>query len=290
MQAAASPTIPETLPENQRAALVSLLGDDDPAVYRVIRNKILSFGPWACEWLRPFSLSSDPVLRRRVQEIINHLARNTGDDRFLDYCLHQGEELNLEEAVFLLAQTQYPEVSVEAYLAMLDSWASDLRVRLNFRAPAEVVLGTLNQFLFAHLEFTGTPDYGDNPENCYLNRVIDRRTGNPISLCTVYLLLARRLGLPVAGVGLPGHFICRYQSTTRQLYVDVFRRGKFLSKADCIKYLLQTNHGLQEGYLAPVTSRRMLLRMCSNLHQTYSLLEMSEEVTRLQRYLVALAK
>ena len=93
-----------------------------------------------------------------------------------------------------------------------------------------------------------------------------------------------------SGIGLPGHFICRYQSTTRQIYIDAFRHGRFLSQADCIKYLLQTNHGLQEGYLTPVSTRRMLLRICSNLHQTYSMLEMTEEVTRVQRYLVALAK
>lgn len=276
--------------ESQRAALMNLLVDDDPKVYQLIRNKILSIGPAACDWLRPHALSSDPVLRRRCQEIINHLARSQVDDRFLDFCLHHGEELDLEEAVFLLAQTQFPEINVDAYRAQLDAWSAELLDRVNLAGGSEILLGQVNAYLFTTLGFAGNPFYGDNPENCYLNRVMDRRTGNPISLCTIYLLVGRRLGLPVSGIGLPGHFLCRYQSTTRETYIDAFRKGRFWTKADCVRYLLQTNHGLHEGYLSPFTPRRMLLRMCSNLHQTYSQLEMTEDVTRLQRYLVALAK
>ncbi|HTD86074.1 MAG TPA: transglutaminase family protein, partial [Candidatus Binatia bacterium] len=75
-----------------------------------------------------------------------------------------------------------------------------------------------------------------------------------------------------------------------EIYIDCFRGGKFWTKADCIRFLIQSNHTLQEGHLAPVSSRRMLLRMCANLHQTYSSLEMREEANRVQRYLVALAK
>jgi regulator of sirC expression with transglutaminase-like and TPR domain len=163
-------------------------------------------------------------------------------------------------------------------------------MRIDFLSEAEQILSAINQYLFGDLGFTGNEQYGDNPESCYLNRVVDDRAGNPISLCAIYLFIARRLRLPVAGIGLPGHFICRYQSTTKEIYIDAFRRGKFWTKADCIKHLLNTNCGLQDGYLSPVSPRRMLLRMCANLHQTYANLEMAEETTRMQRYLVALAK
>jgi regulator of sirC expression with transglutaminase-like and TPR domain len=119
---------------------------------------------------------------------------------------------------------------------------------------------------------------------------VDRRTGNPISLCAVYLLLGRRLRLPLAGIGMPGHFLCRYQSATEALFVDAFNHGKLLSRVDCVKYLQQTSHGFHETFLAPISSGRTLLRMCSNLHQIYSHLELREETARFQRYLVALAK
>ena len=290
MQALVSDDSPATLTPNQRAALISLLVDDDAAIYQMVRGKILSYGRAACEWLRPHILSSDPVMRRRALEIVHHLARKDSDERFLDFCLHNGEELDLEAAVGLLAQTQYPDANTEAYQALYDHWAGELRDRIDFAAEAEQILGVVNQYLFGDLGFWGNEQYGDSPDNCYLNCVVDRRTGNPISLCTLYLFVGRRLRLPVTGIGLPGHFICRYQSTTKEIYIDAFQRGKFWTKADCIKHLLKTSHGLQEGYLAPVTSRRMLQRMCANLQQTYANLEMMEEASRMQRYLVALAK
>jgi regulator of sirC expression with transglutaminase-like and TPR domain len=120
--------------------------------------------------------------------------------------------------------------------------------------------------------------------------VVDHRTGNPISLCLVYLFLARRLKLPIVGIGMPGHFLCRFQSTTEEIFIDAFNKGKLLTKADCVKYLLHTRDGFKESYLAPVTGRRVLLRICSNLHQIYTQLNLGEESSRFQRYIVALAK
>src|SRR5688572_10522507 len=278
------------LSEKQRMALISLLVDDDPAIYRTVRNQLLSYGKEVGRWLRPHVLSSDPVMRRRALEIVSHFARQNNDEAFLAFCLTNGEELDLEQGTGLLARSQYPDVNIQAYQALYDHWADELRVRVNFSAGPDQILQTVNHYLFEELGFSGNDRYGDDPSNCYLNHVVDQRSGNPISLCAVYLFVGRRLQLPLTGIGLPGHFICRYQSPTREIYIDCFRGGKFWTKADCIRFLVQTNHTLQEGHLAPVSSRRMLLRMCANLHQTYSSLEMREEANRVQRYLVALAK
>jgi regulator of sirC expression with transglutaminase-like and TPR domain len=278
------------LPENQRAALVSLLADDDPAVYHLVRSKLIAYGPTACEWLRPETLSSDPRMRRRAAEILQHQARRASDHRFIDFCRRHGEDLDLEEGVGLLAQTRYPEMNGEAYSALFDNWAGELRDRLSARATAEDTLMVLNQFLFEELGFGGNDDYGYQPDCCYLNQIVDKRAGNPIGLCTVYLLIARRLRLPVTGIGLPGHFICRYQSSTTEIYIDCFRKGIFVTKADCIKYLLNSNYGLAEGHLSPVGSKRILLRMCNNLLNTYGHLEMTDEAARIQKYIAALSR
>ena len=280
----------ETPSERQKAALISLLGDEDAAVYRVVRDKIISCGHSSTEWLRPHALSSEPALRRRAQEIIQYFARETADDRFLAFCLTEGNDLNLEQGAWLLAQTQYPEINVEAYQALFDSYAGELLERVDLRSEADQLLAAFNEYVFGELEFKGNEQNYYDPENSYLNRVLDRRTGNPINLCLVYLLLARRLQLPLTGIGLPGHFICRYQSTSEEYYVDVFNRGKLWTKANCIQYLLQRNYNVQDEYLAPVSPRRMLMRICGNLHQIYHHLEMNGEATRLQRYLIALAK
>jgi len=279
------------LTDRQKTALVKLLGDDDPAIYHAIRAKILSYGEAASDWLRPHTLSSDPAVRRRVQEIVHHLARQAADNRFLSFCVSQGEDLDLEEGTWFLAQTQYPEINMAAYQALFDSYANDLRERIDFGAGPEMILAAINRYLYSELEYSGNEDSYYDPDNSYLNRVVDRRTGNPISLCVVYLFVARRLRLPVAGIGMPGHFLVRFQSSSEgEIFIDAFNRGKLLNKADCIKYLLHTTYGFQETHLAPVSPRRILLRACSNLHQIYTQLSLEEEAARFQRYIVALTK
>lgn len=281
---------PGKLSESQWTALLKLLADEDPAVYRNIRQRILACGPAAAERLRPHTLSRDPALRRRAQEIVRRFDRQAADNRFLAFCLKHGEECELEQGAWLLAQTQYPDINIEGYKALLDSFAGDLRERLKQTFKPARILATFNQYLFQQLGFSGNEENYYDPNNSYLNRVLDRRTGNPINLCLVYLLLARRLHLPITGIGLPGHFICRYQSSAAEIYIDAFSRGKLASKADCVQYLLQGNYSLRDDYLAPVSPRRWLLRICGNLHQIYLHLERAEEATRLQRYMVALAK
>ena len=127
------------------------------------------------------------------------------------------------------------------------------------------ILGVIADYLFTEQKFAGDETNFHDPENSYLNRVLDRRKGNHISLSVVYLLLARRLRLPVAGIGLPGYFVCRYQSSRHEIYIDPFRKGRLLAKADCVKYVVQLQHRFDEGCLAPVSARRILLRICANL-------------------------
>jgi regulator of sirC expression with transglutaminase-like and TPR domain len=274
--------------EPQRAALLTLLADDDPAVWKTVRRTILASGPLAEPWLRPHSLSPDPVTRRRVREILGQVARQAADDRFLAFCLNRGQDFDLEAAVWLLAQTRYPEINVAGYQALLDSYAADLAQRLQEVKPGRPLLRRFNQHLVQALGFHGNEADYYHPDNSYLNRVLDRRTGNPISLCLVHIFVARRLRLPIAGIAMPGHFICRYQTSLETIYIDAFNHGQLLTKADCVRYLHQSTHTPRDGALRPASPRRTLLRCCSNLHQIYCQRGTQSEAQRLQRYVVAL--
>ncbi len=290
METATANNASTALDINQRAALINLLGDEDPSVYEAVRERILAVGASSREWLRPFMLSRDPLRRRRATEIIRLFDRQSADNRFLAFCHQHGENLDLETGAWLLAQTQHPEINVEAYAALLDSFAGELRQRIVSHARAHSLLTHFNGYLFGQLGFAGNEKDFYDPDNSYLNCVLDRRTGNPINLCLLYLLLARRLRLPVSGIGLPGHFLCRYQSASEELFIDAFNGGKLMTKADCIHYLVRGNYDLREEYLSPVSPRRILTRICGNLHQIYTRLGHPEAVTRFQRYLVALAR
>jgi len=278
------------LQEKHRKALISLLADDDPKVYRTVRETILSYGPASSVWMREHTLSSDPVLRRRASEIINHFARQDADTQFLAFCLNQGEDFDLERGVLLLCRTQYPQINLEAYSALLDNHAGELRQRLDLNGLPEHIIRVINDYLFRELKFTGDEQNFYDPENSYFNRVLDRGIGNPITLSLLYLLLARRLRLPMAGIGLPGHFLCRFQSSRAEMYIDPFKGGRVLVKADCVKMVMQLQHRFDDSFLAPFSARRILQRICSGLHQVYSQQKSAHQAERLQRYLVALAK
>ncbi|MBC8097352.1 MAG: hypothetical protein H7Y43_16225 [Akkermansiaceae bacterium] len=285
-------TIADTakLSPSEQAALIKLLADENLAVHRAVRSKIISCGPEVVEWLRPYSLSDDPVLRRHATEIIGHFGRQQADTQFLSFCLKSGEDFDLETAAWTLARTTYPNINVEAYQALLDEYANAARERTLLEFGAEEKLTAFNTYLFTELGFTGNVANYYDSENSYLNRVLDKRTGNPINLTLVYILIARRLGMPVIGIGMPGHFICRFQTSSDEIYIDPFNRGQLLSKADCIQYLQRGNYSLNDDFLAPASARRMFLRICSNLHQIYTELGKGEEATRFQRYLVALSR
>ena len=288
MQALPQPV--ESLPEKQRAALITLLADDDPAVHQMVRSTILSFGPMAQQWLRPYLVSGDPVLRRRASEIVEHIARAQAHDRFLQFCVRTGEELDLEQGLGLLAQTRYPQINLEGYRALYDQWATTLRERIGLKTDAEQVLAMMGTFFFQELGFKGDEQRHLSAGSCFINTVVDRRVGNSVTLCALFLLITRRLGLPVVGISLPGYFLCRYQSATREFYLDIFKKGKFWTKGDCVKFLQSTQQNLQDGHLSPATPRRVLVRSVASLHQAYSHLEIRDEAARMQRYLVALAR
>ncbi len=277
------------LTDTQKRALLTLLADEDPQVASSVRTKILSCGESSRKWLAQSALSSDPLLRRRVREILDEQDRQQFDNQFLAMCLNEGEQLDLERAVWLMAQTRYPDVNPAGYSAVLDEMAGEIHPQLDAATPPKEQLALVNKLMLESRSFRVNGHNYYDEENSYINKVIDRRVGNPLGLCVVYLLLAKRLKLPVVGIGMPGHFLCRYQSSRDTLFIDAFNQGRILSKAECVRYLLQTSHGYQESFLAPLLPRRILLRICSNLHQIYQRGKIASETDRLQRYIVALA-
>lgn len=282
--------MPRTLTPGQRAALVNLLGDEDPAIYTQVRETILALGPAACEWLSGFALSDDPVIRRRVNEVISTLKRLEADEAFLSFCLSTGENIDLERAVFLLAKTRFPLINVEAYQALLDMYAEEALHEILFTRGTLQLIEALNEFLFDQIHFAPALEHGSDPNLNYINVVLDTRKGNAITLAMLYMFIGGRLKLPMAPVSVPGHFLCRIQTSTEELYVDCHNFGTPLSRTDCVHYLVRNNYEIREEYLQPVSPRKALMRLCANLHKCYSSGADPSEAARVQRYVVALAR
>jgi regulator of sirC expression with transglutaminase-like and TPR domain len=172
---------------------------------------------------------------------------------------------DLEEGGFLLSRFAYPDVETEGYQGLLDAMAEELRSVVKHERWPDGVIRVINHYLFMEKGFHGNTVHYYDPDNSYLNRVLDRRVGIPITLSAIYLLLARRLDLPVVGVGMPSHFLVKCDVAGRDLYLDPFNAGQSLSKAECASFLVNSGYGFKEQYLQPVTDQEILVRMMRNL-------------------------
>lgn len=278
------------LSPGQRQALLTLLADEDASIAEKARIRLLQDGAGLIPWLRAHALSNDAVLRRRVRQILVHFEAEEADAGMTAFCRQAGDDLDLEEGMIRLARTHYPELNPAAYRAVLDEWAARVADGLpDERSNDDGILAALHAVLFGEIGLRGNQDQYYDPDNSYLNRVIDRRTGTPISLSAVVLLTCRRLGLPVSGIGLPNHFICRYQSPRRQVYLDAFHGGRLLDRSDCVSLVQQMGRQFEDGFLQPVTARRMLQRMCVNLERACESTERLGEMAKVKRYQELLA-
>ena len=179
---------------------------------------------------------------------------------------------DLARGCFAIAREEYPELNEVDYLRALDELAADAMRGLPRGASPERKVGRLNSFLFHELGFNGNrTDYYD-PRNSFLNEVIDRRTGIPITLSILYLEVGRRCGLRVDGVGFPGHFLCKVTLEGGELVVDPFHKGQLLG-LDEIKRRLAAAVGegvkFDARVLRAARPREILIRMLQNLRTVY---------------------
>jgi regulator of sirC expression with transglutaminase-like and TPR domain len=177
------------------------------------------------------------------------------------------EPVDLERGAFLLALYRFPTLDVGSYRERLDALAAAARPAVEAADGGERALA-LAQVLGEEHGFDGNRDSYYDPNNSYLNRVLDRRTGIPISLSVVYLLVADRLGLPMCGVNMPAHFLVRYADGGGQdLLLDPFNGGQVVSRETCVRILLRTGLRPAPAYFDCAPARAVLLRMVRNLRR-----------------------
>ena len=192
--------------------------------------------------------------------------------RFAAYIARAPEDFRLAEGALLIALEAYPDLDVGAYLRRLDGMAETISARLGLELEPRRIVSHINACMFKEQGFRGNRrDYYDTL-NSFLNEVLDRKIGIPITLSIVYLDVGRRIGLPVNGVGLPGHFVVQYGAQPDPFYVDPFHTGKPLSAQDCADRVAQI-YGRKltwrESYLDVVDDLHILARVLNNLKVIY---------------------
>ena len=180
--------------------------------------------------------------------------------------------INLAEAALLIAKEEYGGLDIDAYLGVLDELARSAANHVGgLKKPSEQI-DAFNRFFFIQQGFRGNRDNYYDPANSYLNHVLDRRTGIPITLAVAYTEIGQRLGIPVFGVGFPGHFLVKHVGAVDEILVDPFF-GTRLSQEQC-EERLRTMYGpsarLEPSLLRPAAPKEILLRILRNLKSVYT--------------------
>ena len=175
-------------------------------------------------------------------------------------------------ALCFAREIAYPELDVQHYRLQIDSLCQAARAQLFPFLSLTEQAEALSDFLFIQQRFQGNSAYYQDPRNSYLNEVIERRLGIPISLSVIYIAIAQELGLPASGIGLPGHFIVSIQEPCDETYLDPFHGGVRLSRADCAQLVREAtgfDGAFQMEWLKPVSPAVILTRMLNNLRNIY---------------------
>ena len=217
--------------------------------------------------LRPRYNSSVPLsLQARLPRVADDLLRALNEP---------GEAL--APAALAIAGVEYPALDAAPYLQRLERMGEAAAGRLQRHEGAGngTLVATLNAYLYEELGFSGNRDHYDDPRNSFMNEVLDRRLGIPISLAVVYLEIGRRAGLRLEGVNFPGHFLVRAPAgpgEMEDLIIDPFHAGALLSEVDC-RHLLRQHLGeetaFDHGLLSTATRQHIVVRMLVNLKRLY---------------------
>lgn len=263
-------------------ALITLLGDDDENIRALVRRKLLELGSSANEILKETAFSdSEGRIRIEAQAILEEIRLEKLTQDFRD--LNRGSDFDLENASFILAQIEYPNLNVSEYIKKIDALAVEAEEKIFGINTERKRVELINDFLFNEKGFRGNAKAYYEPENSYINKVLDRHLGIPISLSALYLFLAKRLNLPVHGVGFPGHFLLKYNVDSDLFFIDAFNQGQILSRRDCEVFLNKMGYPLYDIYLSPSEPRDILARMIRNLVLIYSQNNQPRKIDTLER-------
>jgi regulator of sirC expression with transglutaminase-like and TPR domain len=262
-------------------ALVSLLDDDDPEVFSHVESKLFDLGEQAVPYLeKKWESTLNLEFQSRIEDIIHSIQFQTLQDT-----LNRWREKNsddLLELLWIVATYQYPDYSLEdlkkeidqLYFGVWSQFKDDL-------APMDQVK-MLNHILFTQKKFSANTKNFHSPANSMINRVLETKKGNPLSLGSIYLLVAQKLKLPIFGVNLPNLFVLTYKQKDFQFYINAFNKGIIFTKDEIDQYLQQLNIDPQKRFYEPCDNLDIGRRIFRNLLVAFKKAGETEKVAEIE--------
>ncbi len=270
--------------EGQIRALIRLLSDEDDRIVHTISGKLIDIGPSAVPLLQEAEIEQ-PEMADRIASVLEAIHGGKLEAELAELAALSDKAMSLEQGAFLIARYAYPTLDVAHYRNQLDTMAHEVRARIGLRASGEETVNALNRYIFTEQGFRGNAKNYYELENSYINCVMDRRVGIPISLSVVYLLIGQRLTLPLFGIGMPGHFLVKYESDRYKIFIDCFNGGALLTEKNCARFLTEAGYGFDDKYLQKSPVRAILSRMAKNLVAICSKMDEPVKTARLTKFI-----
>ena len=273
-------------------ALISLLADEDTEVLKHVTTKLRELGEEGIPYLeQEWQASIDSKLQARILNLIHEMQFELLQERL--YTWKQLHQDDLLMALWLLNTYMYPSLEYHTLRQQID--VVFLEVSRNFEAnvhPYEIIK-QLNYSFFEKLKFGPNKEDFHSENNSMLNKVLEAKKGNPIALCSIYLLVTERMKLPIYGVNFPNLFLLTFKKGEQQFYINAFNRGLILSKSDISNYLNTLNIQVNELFFEPCNNLDIACRILRNLLSSFEAqgkTQQMEEVSLLMNILTSEAE
>lgn len=251
----------------QKEALIRLLHDNDPETVKLVKEQLMAGGEEKISELQELMRVDDKCVSEHARDVLAAISGRSAEEEFSLLCHFFGDGIDLEQACWALARAMEPGRCLLPFEHKLNTWGRQFLVKISGAVSNRERVLRLSAFLSDELEFRGNAENYYCESNSLLPRVIETRSGIPITLTLLYMMIASRAAMKIEGINLPGHFVARHG----EVYFDPFHRGRILSRMDVESILLRQGLELKDCHLQPATPRQMLLRMLSNLLYVYDL-------------------
>lgn len=277
------------LSPSQLDALISLLDDSDWEVKQHVREKLIGLGAAVIPVLeQKWEESFNPILQKELEDLVHDLQFGLVKQRLTDWKASQNQDLL--DGLWILNTYQYPDLELETLKAAIHQLYIEVWTHFSPDLQPLDQVKILNHVFFKQLQFSGNTKNFHSPSNSMLSAVLESKKGNPISLCSIYLLVSQKLGLPIYGVNLPNLFVLIYQQGETNFYINAFNKGLVFSKKEIQNFLEQLKIDPLPVYFEPCTNLAIVLRFLKNLATAFEHLGESSklgEVKELLEILVA---
>lgn len=271
-----------TLPQSEIKAIKSLLKNTDEGTLKLLEEQFKTFDLKILKDINNEIPLDDIGLRKQFFSLVQKIKRGRLKEDFKTWA--KSFSGSLEEGIFLVALFENPFLDLEHHLSTLSAWADTLSKNLKkvkLKSDPTSIINEINHFFFMDLGFKGNKENYYDPENSFIDKVIERKLGNPILLCLVYLLITKKLNLPFNGVNMPAHFLVQYNDSFEPIYIDPFNQGEIITKLNCQERIKVLKLPWQEDYLSCPTNKQIIARVMQNLINIYH----SEGQFELKEYL-----